>query len=160
MPVSYYKYSYQNTINFFIIDTETFNKKQQEWLIKSLDNSTGHWQIILEHRPIRTFEIEKYQENWMGKTELKDILCNYADIYVAGHSHVLEYVGKINDNCKNIQLISGRGEAIPRKVLQSNNDEFYFEGNGFISFYLKDYSLTLLFLNDEGEIIYTKNFWK
>lgn len=156
MPTRYYAQNWQNIIEFFVIDTENFDKEQANWLINKLNNTSAKWRIVLGHRPIRTFEIEKHQENWMGKEQLKDILCHNADIYIAGHSHILEYVGEITDNCRTIQIISGGGGATPRKVLQANDDEFYFEDNGFISLSLHDHSLSFTFLNDKNETLYTK----
>jgi predicted phosphodiesterase len=130
-PARYYRKDFDN-VSFFIIDTEKFDANQQTWLNNELQNNHNKFKIVLGHRPLETEEATKFGENWTGKKELKNIICNSADAYITGHSHILEDQGHI-ENCKVTQLISGAGGSYVRTIHQPFTGVFHSETNGFLT---------------------------
>jgi tartrate-resistant acid phosphatase type 5 len=158
MPAAYYKTSFES-IDFFIIDTEKFDKTQQSWLQKQLKTSTKKWKIVVGHRPITTYEDTHSGELWSGRKELLNMICNEADIYVAGHSHILEDVGRF-PKCKAIQLVNGGGGAFPRDILPDHKDIFHFENHGFLTVELQADNLTYSFIGTDSAVLHSKSLEK
>ena len=156
MPERFYVTKF-NDISFYNVDTENFDDEQQKWLGKNLLSDTESWKIVLGHRPIKTYEKTKVDENWTGKNELKDIVCNSADFYISGHSHVLEYPGKI-DKCKVEQLVSGGGGANIREVIKPYKGKFFSEENGFLALSISGKKLKINFMNKDGNLIFSSEF--
>jgi predicted phosphodiesterase len=155
--ISYYYYtkSFNDAVTFFFIDTESFDNKQQNWLEKELENDQSRFKIVLGHRPLITYESTKIDEYWNGKNELKDIICDKADFYIAGHSHLLEYPGEI-EKCNVQQLVSGSGGSGVRKIKKPYKGIFFEEDNGFLSLLIKDKHLSFSFINKNGDILFQK----
>lgn len=152
MPARYYIQKY-DFISSYALDTENFDSEQQQWLDQTLNNDSSIWKIVLGHSPLKTFEETKMNENWKGKNELKNILCNSADFYVSGHSHILEDPGNV-EGCKVRQLTSGSGGSYPREVKKPYEGEFYFEDNGFLVLTLESDSIKLEFFDENGKSLY------
>lgn len=155
MPNRYYKLE-RPKVTFFALDTENFDSEQDKWLSEELKKNTPELKIILGHKPIKTFEETKLNENWKGKSELKKIICNLADYYISGHSHILEDPGLI-EGCKVKQLISGSAGAYPRKVKKPYEGNFYIEESGFLSFVINEDTLNINFHDKNGSVVYEVN---
>ncbi len=151
-PDRYYAQEFEN-ISFFVIDTEKFDADQQQWLVDQLANSSKKWKVVLGHRPIISEENSKKGENWNGKQELRDIVCQSADYYISGHAHLLEDRGALND-CKTHHLISGAGGSYVRKIAEPFTGEFYAEENGFVTLINKGDALNYAFIDDDGEVLH------
>lgn len=152
MPGIYYKKVFDN-VSLYAINTENFDSAQQEWLRNNIQKDKSDIKIVLGHRPLKTYEKEKINESWVGNNKLEDIVCNNADFYISGHSHLLEYVGVI-EGCSVRQLVSGGGGAWAREVIKPYPGKFFFEGNGFLSLEIKGNKLRLVFINKKGETLY------
>jgi len=152
MTAPYYKLSFDNA-DIFIIDTEKFSQIQANWLKDGIDKSRATFKIVTGHRPIITYESTHAGEKWTGMDLLQKIICQKVDYYISGHSHLLEDVGRIG-RCKTIQLVSGGGGAFPRKINPENKDQFYFEGNGFLSLVITKNLISTEFIDKEGNIIF------
>lgn len=156
MPSAYYKKSFKN-IDFFVIDTEKFDTKQQQWLEKEINGSIAKSKVVVGHRPIVTYDVEYTTEKWDGKNQLKNIICNKAHFYVSGQSNVLEDVGKL-EGCSVQQLISGAGGSYSEQVTENNNNLFSYSKNGFLVIDVpkKDSkeAISYKFLDKDAQILY------
>src|SRR3989304_7305416 len=90
MPSAYYKVSLDKT-DYFVIDTESFTDAQQSWLKTGLQDSEANWKVVLGHKPLQTYDVTHFTEDWDGKDELKEIICSSTDVHISGHAHLLEY---------------------------------------------------------------------
>lgn len=156
MPGYFYKRSINN-VDLFIINTNDFDSKQQQWLENELRQSKTNLKIVLGHHPLITFEETHSGEFWPGKKELEEILCrNKVDIYFSGHSHLLEYIDS-NHTCGFKQIISGGGGADSRKIKKNNVDKFYLEKNGFVALEIKNNNNFILkFIDDKNSIRFSE----
>lgn len=156
MPAPYYIQPFDN-VTFFVINTEEFDTKQQDWLKKSIRDSNAKWKIVVGHRPIITYDTTHHNVPFTGRDELLSIMCNQVDFYVAGHAHLMEDVGQFS-NCKTRQLVSGGGGAYVRPVLENHQDEFVHVGYGFIAVEVPKKNMngdiSYKFINTKGEILH------
>jgi len=153
MPASYYTQTFENEAGFFIIDTENFDKTQQNWLKEALQKDQAPFKVVVGHRPLETYEKTKIGEEWSGMNELQAIICDQVEYYVAGHAHVLEDNGSIG-SCSVRQLVSGSAGAFPRTVQQPHPGNFAYEESGFLTMDLKDKQVKATFFNDQGVELY------
>lgn len=157
-PSHYYNQDFE-VVSFFVIDTENFDQAQQQWLKNQLATSTKTWKIVLGHRPIISEEQSKKYENWQGKKELKDIVCNSADFYISGHAHLLEDRGRLS-GCNVHFLISGAGGSNTREMAQPFTGAFYAEENGFLSLAITHNTLQYTFIDKKGNMLYEQSVEK
>ncbi len=155
MPARYYKQSIDNVISLYGIDTERFDHDEHEWLEDNLATDSAQWKLVLGHRPIRTAEETKVKENWNGKDQLKESICTIAQFYIAGHAHIMEDQGPLED-CSVHQLVSGGGGAYVRTVLESAAGEFSIADNGFLSIKVNNRELVYTFYDDDGQKLFEK----
>lgn len=97
-------------------------KQQLDWFNKALKNSTAKWKIVLAHHPLwQSRSGSKYEQSIKLRETLMPGLCQYADLYVAGHQHTQEVH---TDNCGDasgaplVHVVSGAG-AKARKIEES-----------------------------------------
>lgn len=153
MPAPYYRQSFAD-VDFFVLDTEAFDQNQADWLSDEIAQSQSRFKIAVGHRPLVTYEEEHAGENWPGKEKLAEVVCQTADVYLAGHAHLLEDPGQLED-CRVRQLVSGGGGASPRHILPEHHDVFVYEGNGFIALSVAPEKLKVEFINSQGDKIYS-----
>ncbi|MCA9375211.1 metallophosphoesterase [Candidatus Dojkabacteria bacterium] len=151
MPFKYYKVSYPD-VDYFVINTEKFTTRQQKWLKSKLKNSKAKWKVVIGHKPLTTFDSLHVREKWDGRDKLKSIICRNADVYVSGHAHLLEDIGKVT-HCTVKQLISGGGGANTRHVVPNKKDKFVYEGRGFLTMGVVKGNLTYGFRNIDGLLL-------
>lgn len=156
MPSPYYSVRHSKEVIVFVINTENFDTTQQEWLERELQDSDAKYKIIAGHKPILTYESLHGGENWQGITDLKNIICNSADIYFAGHAHLLE-LNEIS-GCSVKQAISGAGGASPRSINDKDGPIFYYEGSGFATIKVDPSGLVLRYFDIDGTELYTETF--
>lgn len=65
-------------------------KNQLKWLQQSLSSSTARWKIVAGHHPLWSSGGSKFEEARALRKLLMPMLCEYADMYLAGHEHDLE----------------------------------------------------------------------
>lgn len=151
MPFKYYKVSYPD-VDYFVINTEKVTQKQQDWLASKLSTSKAKWKVVVGHKPLITYEASHTGERWDGRQEIKSIICRNADVYVTGHAHLLEDIGKVTD-CTVKQLISGGGGASTRSVIPNQKDKFVYEARGFLTMGVVDGNLTYGFRDIHGTLL-------
>ncbi len=153
MPSSYYTII-DSDIELFIINTEDFDETQALWLQNSLETSKAKYKIVVGHRPIVTYESGHIGEDWTGRGRLKDIICTKADSYIAGHSHIMEYIGAL-DGCSVKQIINGAGGAELRKISPEHKDLFYYEGFGYLVIEKDGSSILYRFNDTQSNTLYS-----
>ncbi|MBV1909186.1 MAG: metallophosphoesterase [Kangiellaceae bacterium] len=60
------------------------------WLDEQLRNSTARWKFVIGHHPIWSVGGSKFEQARSLRALILPSLCQYADIYFAGHEHTLE----------------------------------------------------------------------
>jgi predicted MPP superfamily phosphohydrolase len=88
MPASYYVLK-KGIADFFVIDTNEFDLKQQQWLYDQLQASKAPWKIVFGHHPI--LSSGKHGNNKALLATLSPILKEQrVALYLAGHDHNYE----------------------------------------------------------------------
>lgn len=159
MPAAYYTVEFGSDLSFFVINTEDFNRQQQQWLATQLQASTAKWKVVLGHRPVQSAEVAKLGEDWAGKTELEQLLCHQADFYISGHAHALEDTGLLA-KCSVRQLIVGGGGAALRDFIPNSHDLFQAKTFGFLGLSTMNQQLDLEFEDQNGHTLYSLHLIK
>lgn len=154
MPDEYYVQEFDQLVNFFVTDTEKFNKEQQQWLQENLAQSQTPWNIVVGHRPLQSDEISKHEESWSGEKQFQDIVCRDADLYVSGHAHILEKPN-MPETCKAMHLISGGGGASLRETIPNPTSPYVHQGYGFLAVQVSRKRLDMEYVSKDGEILKT-----
>lgn len=116
MPGHYYTFR-RGPVDFFAIDTNKFDGKQQTWLLQQLQNSKAAWQVVYGHHPI--ISSGQHGDTHQLKQALLPMLRRYgADVYLAGHDHNYErfapWPGITTGADPVLQIVSGGGGAYLR----------------------------------------------
>lgn len=157
MPARYYSVDYGDLL-VIMINTEEFNSANQTWLTNELAKS-NKWKVIVGHRPIITNDVSHTGENWTGLNEFKNIACSRADVYIAGHAHLLEDMG-YPEGCSMRQLISGGGGIGARSYTDTYPSLFEQSTNGFVSVEVAGDRLIFHYIDYNGNEIYTSSITK
>jgi predicted phosphodiesterase len=152
-PSYYYKKSFGELVDVFVLDTEIFDQAQAAWLEKKLLGSTSSWKIAVGHHPIYT-NSKSYKEAYPEKKALlSQAICNNFDVYLAGHSHDLEYIGQ---KCDVDHIVSGGGGASLYETLPSQS-LFSAQSHGFVLLEAEQGTITISFFNEKAELLYSSN---
>jgi tartrate-resistant acid phosphatase type 5 len=152
MPSRYYSFS-EGEIDFFVIDTNQFNKEQRTWLKEALNNSRNRWKIVLGHHPIYSYGGHGDTEEL--KEELLPIIEGKAQFYLAGHDHNKQVIEKKASDLTFI--VSGAaGQTSPMK--DSRGAIYSSDQLGFAHFQIDEYRAVLKILDADGKIEYSKTF--
>jgi len=65
-------------------------KAQAAWLSQALKSSTARWKIVIGHHPLWASAGSKYRQSEALRAAILPVLCEDADMYLAGHEHTLE----------------------------------------------------------------------
>lgn len=91
-------------------------EEQINWLKESLKNSKADWKIVMGHHPLYSVGGSKWQEAISLREQILPTLCQYADLYVAGHEHDLEYHSSPCDGLPNLELLVSGAASKQRSV--------------------------------------------
>jgi tartrate-resistant acid phosphatase type 5 len=96
LPKPYYTFT-AGPIQFFALDTNPIRKRepssdeQLEWLDRALAASSARWKVVYGHHPIFSTGPDGNTEEMVG--EVLPVLKRHgADVYLAGHEHIMEYL--------------------------------------------------------------------
>lgn len=152
MPDYYYKIN-SDGVDFFVIDTQNLNETQTNWLNNELVQSTAKFKIVVGHKPIITYGKTHANDNWSDAVLLKNIICNNADLYISGHSHLLEH--NSIDNCEVQQIVSGGGGIEKYSVVENSKNIFYLADFGFVSLIIGKNNIDIEFIDSNATKVYT-----
>ncbi len=79
---------------------------QVAWLADALKSSKARWKIVIGHHPLWASAGGKYRQSEALRGAVLPVLCEHADLYMAGHEHTLE---AFTDSCE---------KALPGKRLK------------------------------------------
>lgn len=65
-------------------------KNQLSWFKTAISQSTANWKIVVGHHPLWSSGGRKFEQARALRNLLLPILCDFADLYLAGHEHDLE----------------------------------------------------------------------
>ena len=83
----------------FINAANDAERNMIKWLEKKLKASDARWKLVIAHHPFWSSSGEKNSENRAMRDIVRDLVCQYADAYFAGHDHTLEITA---DDCSNV----------------------------------------------------------
>jgi tartrate-resistant acid phosphatase type 5 len=156
MPHQYYEYTV-GSVHFFAIDSNTFsnNSAQREWLANSLKNSTAKWKIVYGHHPIRSGG--KHGDSPELIENLEPLLCQYADMYLAGHDHDLQY---LKSDCGLPLVVSGAAAKSEKTTtgpytLFSRGREYFSGFLGFAVLEIGTKQIRVRYYDRRGTVVYT-----
>ncbi|WP_439533199.1 metallophosphoesterase [Polymorphobacter sp.] len=69
---------------------------QAAWLAEALTSSKARWKIVIGHHPLWASAGGKYRQSEALRAAILPVLCEHADLYLAGHEHTLE---AFTDSC-------------------------------------------------------------
>ncbi len=139
LPVKDYKNPEKLQGNFNPTPKEEV-EEQINWLENSLKNSKAKWKIVFGHHPIYSVGGTKWQEASSLREKILPILCKYADIYMSGHEHDLEYHVAPCEDLPDLEiLVSGAASKqrsvdinpASKRLIKEHTKEFKF-GQGMI----------------------------
>ena len=134
---------YKNPAKFEKNFTPTSKEELEEmitWLKEGLKNSNADWKIVFGHHPLYSLGGTKFMQAKLLRELLLDTLCKYADIYMAGHEHDMEYHVASCQGLPDLELlVSGAaskqrsvGITPPSKKLIFDQNREYQFGKGLI----------------------------
>lgn len=124
---------------------------QKAWLAKTLQHSDATWKIVFGHHPLYTSGPRKGRVNTVATTLQPILQANGADLYIAGHEHVLEH-DQLSPTLAHI--ISGAGSEVTPST-GNPLTKFVASAHGFITCTVNKEGVFVQFINHEGKIIYT-----
>lgn len=151
MPSRFYKESFNDLIDLFVIDTNNFDGSQARWLSNGIQRSQAPWKIVAGHHPLFSNDLEHGDAEEPLKDKLQKALCNKADLYLAGHAHNLQYLGK---RCGVNFVISGGGGARTYE-LKKVEIPFASDQHGFVLIQASSNKLNVSFYDEVGKTLYT-----
>jgi hypothetical protein len=96
LPKPYYTFT-AGPVQFFALDTnpimkrEPSSQEQLEWLDRALAASSARWKVVYGHHPIFSTGLDGNMKTMIGAV-LPVLKRRGADVYLAGHEHVMEYL--------------------------------------------------------------------
>jgi tartrate-resistant acid phosphatase type 5 len=115
LPVKDYKDPNKLAKNFNPTPKEEL-EEQINWLKESLKNSKADWKIVMGHHPLYSVGGSKWQEAISLREQILPSLCQYADIYLAGHEHDLEYHSAPCEGLPDLELLISGAASKQRSV--------------------------------------------
>ncbi|MCP5503381.1 MAG: metallophosphoesterase [Leptospiraceae bacterium] len=158
MPHSYYNIA-GTEVELIGLDTNPFKKDklQQEWLYETLEQSKARWVLVFAHHPF--FSGGRHGDDKGLEELLFPKLCQYADIYLAGHEHDLQLLQEKCDTEYFPHLISGAAGK-KRATGKSERSLFAREGFGFTRLVLAGETMKIYYYDDYGKEVFHKDFPK
>jgi len=147
MPARYYSFK-KCHVEFFVIDTEDFDRDQASWLQSKINKSKATWKIVYGHRPV--FSHGGHGNSKMLQAELLPIIKKTTDFYLAGHDHHLEYITR--DYMPHF-IVSGSA-AETRPVHPGKGTIFADSVTGFVHFQLDQNRGEIRFVNEKGDLVF------
>ncbi len=157
MPSAYYSFT-AGPAQFFAVDGNALSVRQLAWLKGALERSTARWKIVYGHFPIDVAADVGAGYTAEMREKLLPILRGRADLYVAGHHHSTQHLQPM-DGLNLIITGSGGAPGYPSDSTKSNA-LFARTTPGFAVLEVDEHTLTVRFINDQNESMYTATLHK
>ncbi len=155
----YYKKTFGD-VDVFFLDTDknepdgyTVGSVQYQWFVQEVGNSTARWKVVVGHHVPKSSRPSYAANNgWMDAWHFETL---GVDMFIGGHSHTMEHIQQGTFD----YFISGNGgkdllpygTPVAGSVPASRiNDKF-----GFAQLKIKQDSLTVNFIDQDGALRYT-----
>lgn len=149
MPDTHYTFK-QGPVEFFALDTNQFDKTQEQWLQQQLAKSVSRWKVVYGHHPVLS-------SGTHGPTPvllktLKPILEKYhVDLYLSGHDHDYERFQPVQGV---FYVVSGGGGASLRQIEKiSPGSQVRLSKHHFLYFELIEFNLYFWAFGTQGEVL-------
>lgn len=130
--------------------------RQRKWLDSTLRSSDAPWKIVFGHHPLYTSGPRKGRQNDVAAALQPTLESAGADLYIAGHEHILEH-DVLTPRLQHI--ISGAGCQVTPST-GNPLTRFVASQAGFITCSVNREECWVQFINHEGKVIYTTSIRK
>lgn len=168
MPAPYYTLN-AGAAQFFAVDSNmqmyARDADQRTQVAAWLAASTSRWKIAFGHHPYKsngphgnagTYDGQPGTKIFNGvgvKSFYENVICGKVDIMFSGHDHLREWM---TDTCQGTELIvSGAGSEVT-SLVGRNATRFQSARQGFAYVVLTPASLSLEFVNDAGNVDFSR----
>jgi len=165
MPNNYYTFRKKDkdvTIDFFVLDTNTFNltkkemKKQKKEISQKINQSNADWKIVYGHHPWRSIAGHGNADQELEHFFTELYIDSPFDLYMCGHDHNKQLITmEIMNNTLPLIVCGTGGKVYDDKInlncLDKNSSLEFFSNNlgyGYIKAFQKKLEVT--FLNEEN----------
>ena len=165
MPNNYYTFRKKDkdvTIDFFVLDTNTFNltkkemKKQRKEISQKINQSNADWKIVYGHHPWRSIAGHGNADQELEHFFTELYIDSPFDLYMCGHDHNKQLITmEIMNNTLPLIVCGTGGKVYDDKInlscLDKNSSLEFFSNNlgyGYIKAFQKKLEVT--FLNEEN----------
>lgn len=148
MPAPYYTFT-AGPAQFFALDTYAFSQTQLRWLEGELARSRAPWKVVYGHHPIYSYGV--HGDTPELKRLLLPVLKGRAQIYLAGHDHLPQYLqpeGGVHFFVGPAAGQSSRPEASGPLTIFSGS--FY----GFMALDISAERIEVAFFGSDGALLY------
>lgn len=160
MPAAYYDVRF-GPIHVFALDTQDASMAQSQLMGRRVAASPAPWKIVLGHHP--RFSSGRHAQAtalWgsVGVFDMiDDVVCQGAQLYVAGHDHNLEFIqrGRL-EQCPQVHFATSGGgsEARQSTAPPQTGQAFFRATEGFLITTAMDHRLELGFFDQQGQSLF------
>lgn len=125
-----------------------------DYMRHALDQPTTIWRFVIAHHPIAAASAKGHgHSGGMRETFLLPMVCNKADIWLAGHAHMLEH--RTFDGCKMQHFVSGGGGGALNELDLSDVDyAFGAAKHGFLELFITRRQIETKFFDTDLSVLY------
>lgn len=182
MPATHYRFGAPPLVDFFVADTnrsvfavdDLVRADFQAWL----PASAAKWKVVFGHHPYRSNGRHGNAGSYDGvplvpiangagvKSFVEAEVCGQADVYLAGHEHVMEWLAQTctrpGSSLGTELIISGAGSSptgFPAMAL-TNEDHWRGDGLGFLYVVISESTFTGTFYDADGQPRFSRSISK
>lgn len=156
MPNRYYTFS-AGEVDFFAVDNLDLDVGQLAWLDQALSESMARWKVVYGHNPIYSNVVFRDGRSGYVNGEsveaLLPLLCEQADLYLAGSSHHGEVL--LTDCGLHLVVQGGGGAGLLDIDAEGERSLFGAKTFGFTVLAFSEDEMEIRMHNDNNEILYT-----
>jgi tartrate-resistant acid phosphatase type 5 len=162
MPNRFYSVDFGSLLKVVAFDSQIsefcFNAKfcAVDFLLEELEKETTTWKIVTAHHPLTSASVKGYSHTGGFRgIFLKPLLCDDTDLYIAGHSHHMEY--RALEDCRMDLVVSGGGGAKLYEVQTNSGATFAKSAHGFFEIEASRKTLEMKFIGKNGEVLFSQS---